>query len=651
MENNMNILKVFSIFTCLSVSCVAYTGDLTIAIKEPVPQKVPAFGEVSAFYTITNTTASPLSNVFVKKLPQNVTQVTCDPHYCGTSFTLDAQGSPNNSCILKLSVKGPVHATPLDLLVCTSSSCYGTDSPLDISTGPSEPFINISSGSYSNNHSGIFPLLASSSDSGANWAYPPSIFKDLKTAIDPAFENGVLSSASCNRSYDKNRCVAAGQWCSGPFCDSPLPLIAVGLEKASQWFYPKTVFENLQSRVDPNFLGGSLRSSACFGSGGTTNCIAGGNYFTSSTRFPLLARSFDGGSNWNYPPSIYQNLTTAISPDFKSGSLFSTSCTQSTCDTVCIASGNFCTTTNCDFQLPLLALSTDKGATWSYPAAIFQDLPTKLEPTFNNGYLVSSSCTGTGKTARCSAVGTFNTPTQLLPLLALTTDGGTTWTYPPAIFKDLETVIGHSFNGASFNATSCSGSEKKAVCIAAGSYFRKSGTGIPMLSITKNGGATWTYPDFIYTKLKTLVDPDFVGGTFDGASCIDGGKSGLCVAAGNYCRKDGKCFPLIALTTNGGKTWSYPRSVYSDLFTIIDPNFRFGFFNDISCQGKAEHNFCVASGQYSNTSGDTFPLVAYSSDSGSTWTYPPSIYKDLTTIIDPDLAIASFVKTSTSGGA
>lgn len=644
------LVRMTLILNLLIFSQQLFAAELDISIKNPAPVSVPQHGKVSLFYVVNNLTNTNQSSIHIKKIPTNVSQVTCDPNYCGASFTLGPHGTQNESCILKLTVKAPVTITPADLLLCTSNECDGPNTTHAIAQGGGLPFIGINAGSYSNHHNGIFPLLAASNDSGLTWTYPTTIFQNLKNEIDPRFENGVLSSASCNSSFDKSVCISAGQWCAGTFCDNPLPLIAVGKVQATVWFYPKSVFENLTTLVDPNFIGGSLRSSSCFGSGNKAICIAGGTYSTASAFLPLLAHTDNGGSSWTYPSSIFQNLTTAIDPEFKNGSLFATSCTKSTCDSVCVTAGNFCKTTGCDRQFPLLAVSTDKGVTWKYPAAIHQDLEIKLDPTFRDGFFVSASCAGTGNKAICTSVGSFTNSSIVLPLLALTRDGGTTWTYPPDIFQNLATVIGHSFNAGIFNATSCSGQTNKTLCIAVGSYFRKSGAGIPWLALTKNGGLTWSYPDFIYTKLKTLVDPDFVGGTFDGASCIGSGKTGICVAAGNYCRKDGLCFPLIARSANGGKTWSYPPSVYSNLLTIINPNFTFGFFSDISCKGTPDYNFCMASGQFSTSAGETFPLVAISHDSGNTWTYPAYLYTNLTTIIDPDLAIASFVRGATGGG-
>lgn len=631
------------------LSGATFAAQLDISIKPPVPQTVPQYGKVSAFYIVRNTTQTLLSGVHVRTLPFNVTQVTCDPNYCGASFDLGPAGSSTDSCVLKLTVKGPVRAAATDLLVCTSSECDVTSEPLSLTQGAALPFIAVAAGYYSNHHGGIFPLLASTHDSAATWSYPVEIFRDLQNAIDPRFENGVFSAAACNQSFHKNVCIAAGQWCAGSFCDNSLPLIAVGVQQSTAWMYPKSVFENLTTVIDPNLVGGSLRSGSCFGSGNNTVCIAGGTYFTANAFFPLLARSGNGGQIWTYPETIFKALTTAIDPDFKNGSLFTTACTRSTCDSVCVAAGNFCKTVGCDRQFPLLALSRDKGVTWTWADVLFKDLDVKLDPQFRDGYFVGSSCTGTGSEAICTAAGSFTTNRMTLPLLAVTRDGGATWTYPSELFKNLDVTIGHSFNGAVLNATACSGAGAKALCTAVGSYFRTSGVAIPVLSISRDGGRTWTWPDFIFTKLKTVVDPLFVNGTFDATTCMGTGKTGICMAAGSYCRND-MCFPLIAVSTNGGKSWFYPPSVYSNLMTTVDPQFRYGLFSDVSCKGNADHSLCIASGQYSNAANETLPLVAVSEDGGTTWTYPNSVHHNLTAVIDPDLAIGSLGRTAVSGG-
>ena len=624
-----------------------FAETFSVLPKEVLPTMVPLYGKTSVYITVRNTTNFNLYNNFLRKLPENVTQVTRNPKYCGQKFNLGASGFETDSCVLKLIINGPVNATSTDLLVCAINgiNCDTTSPLLNITQGPSVPFIGIAAGYYSDYFSGIFPLLVKTDDSGKNWDYPTKIFENLKNKIDPNFSTGVLSATACTGAQNKNICIAPGQWCSGSFCENSLPLIAVGSHNTVNWAYPKSVFQDLKTVIDPNFTSGSLRAGYCFGSGSNAVCIASGTYFNTSSYFPLLALSSNGGLNWTYPPSIFQNLTTTIDPSFSGGYLATASCTKSTFDNVCVASCNF--TTLDELQRPLLAVSKDKGHSWSYPHAIFKNLKSTVDPSFQNGFFISSSCTGERNQAVCVAAGSYSNLTSTMPLLTISRDAGQTWFYPPDITKDLANKIGHSFKGGFFNAVSCSGKGTKAVCIAAGSYFRQSGASVPFLALTKDGGNSWSYPDFIYTKLKTLVDPNFLAGTFDGASCIGSGNKTICIAAGNYCNKTNECFPLLAQSSNGGKTWSYPSSVYSNLTSVIDLNYTRGIFSEVSCSGVENNNFCIAAGQYSNNQSQTFPLLAFSKDSGLTWSYPPYLFQDLTTTI-PGFAIGAFHKASTS---
>ena len=644
-------MKIKTAFILLLISNNLLAQTFSVVSKRTLPTEIPLLGKVSAYYEVSNNTNSNLIANIVKILPKNVTQVTCDPKYCGETFTLGAHGTALDSCILKLTIKGPVTASASDLLICTANgmNCDGTSNLLNVNLTDKIPFVGIASGSYSNNIGGIFPLLVASNDNGNTWTYPPEIFNDLKNSIDPSFENGILSGAACTASQGNNVCVAPGQWCPGSFCDNALPLIAVGSQNTTTWTYPKSVFQNLKNVVDQDFTSGGLSGASCFGSGGNAVCIASGIYYTDNAFYPLLALSSDGGKKWSYPESIFKNPTTSIDSSFTRGYLSTASCTQSACDSVCVASGNFCTTDNCDFQLPLLALSTNKGKTWTYPSSIFKNLDTNVDPKFQSGFFISSSCTGEGNQAICIAAGSYSNGSSTMPLLTLSQDGGKTWSYPSDIVDNLPAKIGHRFIGGLFNAASCSGSGKKAVCMASGSYFTTSGAGIPFLAISRNGGDTWTYPDYIYTKLKTVVDPDFIGGSFEGASCIGTGKQAICTAAGIYCNKNQYCFPLVALSSNGGKTWSYPPSVFSNLLSVIAPDFKFGFFSGINCSGIPDNNFCTAAGQYSNDKSETFPLIAFSTDKGNTWSYPSYVFENLTTTIGQGFSIGAFNKAATSG--
>lgn len=282
----------------VSLSTQAFAQSFTITPDRDLPQFVPEFGKVSAYYTVTNKSMLRLNENTVKKLPKNVTQVTCDPNYCGKTFNLGPNGSSSDTCILKLTIKGPVNAAFKDLLICTKDgiSCNGTHERLMVQNGPSVPFVGIGAGGYSNHIGGFFPLLVETNDNGNTWSYPKKNFQDLDTQIDPSFTGGFLAGAACTGSESDSLCVAPGQWCSGPLCEKTFPLVTVGTENNTNWFYPTSIFQNLQTTIDPNLSGGYLSAASCFGTGKNGVCIASGLYITEpDVHFPLLALTSNGG--------------------------------------------------------------------------------------------------------------------------------------------------------------------------------------------------------------------------------------------------------------------------------------------------------------------------------------------------------------------
>lgn len=102
-------------------------------------QMTPGYN-VTAYYTITNNTASTLHELYVKSLPRNVSQVTTNGDYadtCGATFDLNS----GESCTLQLLISGPVDGSVGDkLFVCSpgGKTCSGTAYPLKVSIAPWE---------------------------------------------------------------------------------------------------------------------------------------------------------------------------------------------------------------------------------------------------------------------------------------------------------------------------------------------------------------------------------------------------------------------------------------------------------------------------------------------------------------------------------
>lgn len=632
------------LFMCLmSILKVSSAATFNITPQGNLPTTVPEFGKSSAFFVIKNITNTPLADNFVKTLPNNITQVTCDPKYCGATFNLGAAGSPTESCVLKLSIKGSVSSDPL--VVCTSAetSCDPSQA-ITVGLGVANPFMGIGAGLYEDQNRDTFPLLAVTNDTGQEWSYPSSIFQDLTTSIDPTFSGAIFSGASCTGSLSNNICIASGHWCKGNFCGLAQPLIAVGKLNGTEWSYPKSVFENLQTRVDADLQWADLKEGSCFGSGEHAVCVVPGFYQTSTQTFPLLALTSNGGDDWNYPKTIYQNLTTTIDPNFISGQLFTASCTKNTCGSVCISAGAFCTLEGCNF--PLVALSRDKGQTWTFPHAIFENLKEKIDSSLLSAIFDATSCTGSGEQAVCIAAGNYWNGHNTTPILALTKNGGSNWTYPDYVFKDLNITIHPDYKGGELISASCTGSGSKAVCIATGFFASKDTR--PLIVVSRDGGNNWHYPDSIYTKLKTRVDPKARNSAFLGASCTGSGSKSICVAAGYYCRGE-HCetsIPLVAASKDGGKTWRYPPSVIKNLDSSIDPGFTRGLFRDVHCYGSASYNFCVALGSFNNQNVD-LPLIAISTDRAQTWTYPKQVFNNIASKI-PGFSFGTLDKAASS---
>ncbi|MDR3442569.1 MAG: sialidase family protein [Legionella sp.] len=368
------------------------------------------------------------------------------------------------------------------------------------------------------------------------------------------------------------------------------PLLAMTQDNGANWTFPSSI---TQPTLTPAFNnnGGGLSAVSCTGA----LCVAVGGYSDSpsDTQHPLLALTQDNGSSWKFPASITQPTLT---PAFANGSLSSTSCSG----LICIAVGDY-TDLNSNSH-PLLFLSQDGGSNWSSPASIAQPV---ITPAYNSaGVLQSASCSGTV----CIAVGKYiDINIQQEPLLALSQNSGTTWTYPTATTQPTVTP---AYNGAgTYNSASCNGN----TCIAGGQY---NGGSIlqPMIAVSQNKGSTWNFPASITEPVLTPAYGN--GGIFNTVSC----SATTCIAGGDYNDATRLLRPMLALSQDKGITWTYPTVFTSPVLT---PAFAGnGSINSVSCSGDT----CLAVGSYSDTSFTAIhPLLAVSQDRGTTWTFPAAV--------------------------
>lgn len=340
----------------------------------------------------------------------------------------------------------------------------------------------------------LAPLLISSRDGANTW-----------NKVSDIPNTGLFSASSCSGNESTAICIAAGSEniLSGP------ALLVVSRDGAASW-----------SNATPSITGLSgteqFSAAGCTGDGTTAICIVGGtSTFLSGS--PVLATSLDGGATWN-------NISTTIGGLPANGVIRSASCTGTGATAICIAAGRegFITST------PLLLGSTNGGNSFTNITGAIGGLPA-------SGSFTEASCTGTGATAICIAVGQDNTGLQP-PLLVLSTDGGNTW--------NNITAIPSLPNDQAFYAASCTGSGSNAICIAAGGA--EDGSQPPLLVVSKDGGASWQ----VVTNISGLPG----NGVFFAANCSGTGSSAICIAAGQS--RAGTNPPLLVMSTDGGNTWT-----------------------------------------------------------------------------------------------
>ncbi|MDI1352006.1 MAG: hypothetical protein PSV35_04435 [bacterium] len=368
------------------------------------------------------------------------------------------------------------------------------------------------------------PLLYQSQNGGITWS--PVIITQFI---------GAFTTTSCTGTT----CVTLG---GQPY---PSPLLSYSIDGGKHW--------DLASIATPY---GLFTSTSCSGLADTAMCTAVGQDASNSHQLPLLYQSNNGGRHWS---AVNTTSDTAI--------FNATSCTGAAGNAICNAVGQNTTQNNS----PLLFQTRNEGITWN--PVITPNSP---------GAFLATSCTGISNSALCTAVGYLGGDTITgIPLLYQSINGGITWS-----------LVTTTNNPGYFQATSCSGTGKTAICVAVGQDVSNNGT--PLLYQSTNGGNTWTAVTTINSS-----------GIFKSASCTGTGNTAVCTAVGFLGFDEQSGTPLLYQTTNGGLTWN-SVSTTSDL----------AVFNASSCTGAGETSLCTAVGQNSQTN---IPLLYQSTNGGITW--------------------------------
>ena len=199
-------------------------------------------------------------------------------------------------------------------------------------------------GSYFSTAGDNKPLVMSSVDNGVTWS---STVTGTTPVPPPGLASGQLNAISCSGSV----CVAVGTFSAG----SSYPLAATSSNSGQTWSY--TINATTPQLPSDFFVGSDnyFNDASC----SSNICIAVGAYLKSSTStFPLLAASSDGGQTWTYR---INSTSPVLVGDTMSSGYFNTSSCQGT---YCMAAGSYQSTSGISY--PLVAMSSDGGITWAY---------------------------------------------------------------------------------------------------------------------------------------------------------------------------------------------------------------------------------------------------------------------------------------------
>ena len=570
-----------ALVTLLSLSSFSYALPFNIVPAAPLPTSLFPGNTVNAFYTVSSNATMTLAGNFIKYLPPNVSVVTTDPavaNLCGMTFTLTPLGSAESSCTLELKISGAVNGNDANphnhLFVCIAGGlmCSGTTSALNISMATVPPviptYLAIAAGFYRTPT--LVPIILQTNDLGSTFSYPvqsSSVPGDYSTVLLQGSQ--CCNGTSCFASYTYQN---TGGGLS--------PLLYATFDNGLHWSTPITSQTAPSDAISPQQ--NALEAVACSG----TNCVIAGGYETTSTSFvPNAAQSTDGGKTWNYTLT-----SSAVFPgDFaNNGFLNSVACQG----LICVAGGQY--TGSGGKTYPLLAQSSNSGSTWAYKInSSSPALPGDFQNTGTfNAEVVSGNVV--------LAIGTYtNTSNQVIPITALSNDGGNTWAYQtialPSDFNTVSTLFTPRVN--------CSGN----LCILSMTYGDNASQGFPLVQVSHDHGQSWTnvvnstYPTLPADETQLLV---LTGASCNGTTCVIG-----CDYRSNTASEN----PGILLSKDSGVTWKY---VVTSQTPGLPSGFVSGGFSGAACLG----NFCTASGEYM-TSTNGYPMLATSHDGGNTWSY------------------------------
>lgn len=240
---------------------------------------------------------------------------------------------------------------------------------------------------------------------------------------------------------------------------------------------------------------------------------------------------------------------------------------------------------------PLLALSNDQGSTWSYPASI--TTPNVTPSIANRAELIDAAC----DTSTCVAIGVYvDGSGESHPLIASSTNAGASWSYS----NNLGGLIDVSPVSVACNTNTC---------MISGTQSNMNGERNMFIAIKNNKGGSWTIPS---TFSQPSLDPAYAK---DGAIYKVYYYNSVWFALGSYRDVYDVVRPFLARSTNEGVTWELNNSVSKP---NLSPAFlKEGVLASIACNRR----FCTSTGSYIDTSNKERSIYSISTDQGKTWSY------------------------------
>jgi hypothetical protein len=479
--------------------------------------------------------------------------------------------------------------------IAASSTLYQPLSiTLNFNSGPNSNTLQTIAGTYNaNTNTGTkqLPMLAISMG-GGDWYYPISD----NTNISRAGNVTVLNSSSCNGTYTKPFCVAAGRYVNNQNLNAPL---LGATQSINSWGYAVDSDHNLPINFvssDAGFVATTCATT------GTSLCIAVGGY---NNQYPMLIQN--NNTNWDYKIQAGMNLPTDFmsSTGFKAVDCQKLNATQATC----IATGSFFTnTTGTNLIYPMIAATFDGGNTWSYPILT---TPTDMA---NDLTMSEISCSNATSTGLCIAAGRYKpTTNNQYPLVYLSYDGAQNWT---TLIQSGNTAgLPADFYDGLASSASCYGDAVSGFCVISGIY-RTSATSpyYPFVSkaTISNSIIAWSSPvDSAYfmdnSKISAYLNYTLLSADFSGlpkVSCSGNNSDAQCAMVGRYYVDSASYYPLALVSNDAGTTWFPDVQKNTNLPTFYQAN---GIFNAVKCYNDS----CAITGSYTATDALNYPIAGH----------------------------------------